>query len=376
MAGTGVSLGRTAAGTLRRMALVRPFRALRYDEAKAGPLDTLVAPPYDVIGAEEREALRARSPYNVVNLTLPDSEEEAGRTFRSWREEGVLAEEPEGFWALSQEYVGPDGVARTRTGLAVSLRVEPYETRVVLPHERTHRGPKEGRLRLLRAVRAQLEPIFLLYDADPPFAVPEREPDLAVDGNALWKLGGSEPLSPFFADLQLLIADGHHRYETALAFHEEEGTEESAWMLVVLVSTRDPGLTIFPTHRVFPDERLLSPDGSGAEPEAALRQLDSAPVARAAAVQVTRGGASIVEGEEGALDVQLVDRLGHEGIAYTPDWREAVRRVEEGEAGVAYLVRPPRIEQVFAASARGEVMPQKTTYFYPKLLSGLLFHPL
>jgi hypothetical protein len=147
-------------------------------------------------------------------------------------------------------------------------------------------------------------------------------------------------------------------------------------MLAVLVSTRDPGLTIFPTHRVFADERLLSPDGSGADAEAALRRLESVPAVRAAAVQVTRGGASVVEGDEGTLDVQLVDRLGHDGIAYTPDWREAVRRVEEGEAGVAYLVRPPRIEQVFAASARGEVMPQKTTYFYPKLLSGLLFHPL
>jgi uncharacterized protein (DUF1015 family) len=357
------------------MALVRPFRALRYDEAKAGPLPTLVAPPYDVIGPEEREELRARSPHNVVHLTLPDSEEEAGRAFRFWRDEGVLAGEPEGFWALRQDYVGPDGVARTRTGLAASLRVEPYEQRVVLPHERTHRGPKEGRLRLLRAVRAQLEPIFLLYDAEPSFTVPEREPDLAVEGSLLWRLE-DDGIADAFRDLQLLIADGHHRYETALAFHEEDGSEESAWMLVVLVSTRDPGLTIFPTHRVFPDERLLSPDGSGADPEAALRQLESVPVARAAAVQVTRGGASVVEGDEGALDVQLVDRLGHEGIAYTPDWREAVRRVETGEAGVAYLVRPPRIEQVFAASARGEVMPQKTTYFYPKLLSGLLFHPL
>ena len=358
------------------MALVRPFRALRYDEAQAGPLETLVAPPYDVIGPEERDALRARSRHNVVHLTLPDSEHEAAGLVRAWRAEGALAEEEEAFWALRQEYVGPDGVARTRTGLVASLRVEPYERRVVLPHERTHRGPKEGRLRLLRATRAQLEPIFLLYDAEQPFDVPEREPDVAVEGSALWKLRGSEPLSPFFGDLQLLIADGHHRYETALAFHEEEGSEESAWMMVVLVSTRDPGLEIFPTHRVFPEERLLSPDGSGAEPEEALRRLEAIPAARAAAVQVTRGGASVVEGDEGALDVQLVDRLGHEGIAYTPDWREAVRRVRDGEAGVAYLVRPPRIEEIFAASLRGEVMPQKTTYFYPKLLSGLLFHPL
>ena len=357
------------------MALVRPFRALRYDEAKAGPLSTLVAPPFDVIEPEEREELRARNPCNVVNLTLPDSLEEAGRLFRAWREQGVVVEEPEVFWALRQDYVGPDGVARTRTGLVASLRVEPYDRRVVLPHERTHRTAKEGRLQLVRETRAQLEPIFLLYDAEPPFSVPERVADVAVVGASLWRLK-VDGIAGAFRDQQLLIADGHHRYETAVAFHAEEGSEESAWMLVVLVSTRDPGLTIFPTHRVFADERLLSPDGSGADAEAALRRLEAVPAERSAAVQVTRGGASVVEGDEGALDVDLVDRLGHEGITYTPDWREAVRRVRDGEAGAAYLVRPPSIEQVFAAAARGETMPQKTTYFYPKLLSGLLFHPL
>jgi hypothetical protein len=147
-------------------------------------------------------------------------------------------------------------------------------------------------------------------------------------------------------------------------------------MPVVLVSTGNPGLTIFPTHRVFADERLLSPNGAGRDPETSLRELESLPYERAGAVQVTRAGAAVVRGEPGQLDVQLVDRLGHEGIAYTPDWREAVRRVREGEAGAAYLLRPTRIEDVFAAARRGVVMPQKTTYFYPQLVSGLLFHPL
>src|SRR5918911_1357069 len=157
------------------MADVRPFRALRYDEAKAGPLELLVAPPYDVISEEDRREYLARSPYNVVHLTLPDSEEQAARDLQAWSREGVLVRDEEpSFWALSQRYVGPDGVERTRNGVVVSLRVEPYERGVVLPHERTHAGPKEGRLRLLRAVRAHLEPIFLLYDGAAPFAVPER----------------------------------------------------------------------------------------------------------------------------------------------------------------------------------------------------------
>jgi uncharacterized protein (DUF1015 family) len=358
------------------MAEVRPFRALRYDEAKAGPLAQLVAPPYDVIAPDERLDFLRRSPYNVVHLTLPESEDEAARDLAAWRRDGVLVEEREPvLWVLEQDYVGPDGIARTRTGLVASLRVEPYERRVVLPHERTHRGPKEGRLRLLRAVGVQLEPIFLLYEGEQPFARPGGAPELEVDGARLWRLP-DDGAAAAFADRQLLIADGHHRYETALAFHEERGAPESAFMPVVLVSTGDPGLTIFPTHRVFAQPALLSPNGSGGEAERAFDELRSLPYEHAAVVQVTPGGAAVVTGERGDLDVQLVDRLGHEGIAYTPDWREAVRRVETGEANVAYLLRPTRIEDVFAVAQRGEVLPQKTTYFYPKLVSGLLFHPV
>jgi uncharacterized protein (DUF1015 family) len=358
------------------MAVVKPFRAVRYDEERAGPLAELVAPPYDVIGADERAAYLRRSPHNVVHLTLPDSEDDAARRWATWLREGVVLPEPEpGFWALSQDYVGPGGVARTRTGLVASLRLEPYENRVVLPHEGTHAGPKEGRLRLLRATGVQLEPIFLLYDGEQPFVVPSRSADVEVEGARLWRLAG-EGVTEALADRQLLIADGHHRYETALAYHAERGTEESGWMLVVLVSTQDEGVTIFPTHRVFADERVLSPDGSGDDPEGVLEELESLPYERAAAVQVTAAGAGVVTGEPGQLDVQLVDGLGREGIAYTPDWREAVRRVREGEAGSAYLLRPTRIEDVFAAARRGEVMPPKTTYFFPKLLSGLLFQPV
>src|SRR5919199_3865758 len=160
------------------MAEVKPFRAVRYGE-RAGPLEELIAPPYDVISPDERERLAARSPYNVVHLTLPGDEAEAGLLWAQWLDEGVLAGDGEpGCWWLSQDYVGPDGVERTREGLVAALRAEPYENRVVLPHERTHRGPKEGRLRLLREVEAELEPLFFLYEGPPPAERPDRPPDL------------------------------------------------------------------------------------------------------------------------------------------------------------------------------------------------------
>jgi uncharacterized protein (DUF1015 family) len=358
------------------VAEVKPFRAVRYGE-RAGPLETLVAPPYDVVSPAGREELAARNPHNVVHLTLPVDEAEAGRTWRAWRGDGTLVDEPEpGFWWLSQDYVGPDGVPRTREGLVAALGVEPYENRVVLPHERTHRGPKEGRLRLLRETRAQLEPLFFLYEGEAPAERPEREPDLEVEGARLWRLP-EDGIAEAFADRQLLIADGHHRYETALAYHEEAGTPESAYVLAVLVSLDDPGLMIFPTHRVFgaaPDSTLPGRALDGG-PEEALAELRGLPQDEAAVVVYSRGRAELaVDGNE--LDVQLVDRLGHEGISYTPDWQEAVRAVDEGEAAVAVLMRPTRIEDVFAVAQRGETMPQKSTYFYPKLVSGLLFLPL
>jgi uncharacterized protein (DUF1015 family) len=340
------------------VAEVRQFRAERYGEA-AGPLDDLVAPPYDVISPEQRLEYLARSPHNVVHLTLPDSEEQAAALVRDWREEGALVRDEPSAWALSQTYVGPDGVSRTRNGLVASLRVEPYEKRIVLPHERTHAGPKEGRLRLLRATRTQLEPIFLLHDG-PRAEIPDREPDLQIGGDRLWRVDSI----PDFTDLELLIADGHHRYETAVAFHAEDGTDASAWMMVVLVSTQEEGLTIFPTHRI-----AQSVNGVSGSP------IDE-PGEELPGVVLYRGDGryELVEGE--GLDVDIVDALQPQGVTYTAQREDAVAAVDRGDAEAAFLIRPTRIEDVFERARRGEVMPQKTTYFFPKLTSGLLFHPL
>ncbi|HEY8791705.1 MAG TPA: DUF1015 domain-containing protein [Gaiellaceae bacterium] len=338
------------------MAEVKPFRAERYDESKAGPLERLVAPPYDVISPEQREEYLARSPYNVVHLTLPDDEEEAGRDLAAWRDLGVLAREKEpDYWYLSQDYVGPDGVSRTRSGLVASLRAEPYENGAVLPHERTHRGPMEGRLRLLRATRTQLEPIFLLYEGD-PLPSPGRAPDLQSGGDKLWRIGEA----PDFENTELLIADGHHRYETAVAYAQEGG---SPCLMVVLVPTKQEGLTIFPTHR-------LAAHVNGARGTPIDEPGDELP----GVVLYRDGKYELLNGD--GLDVEIVEQIAPEGVTYTPQRADAVATVDRGDAEAAFLLRPTRIEDVWAVARRGETMPQKSTYFYPKLTSGLLFHPL
>src|SRR4029079_1937232 len=256
---------------------------------------------------------------------------------------------------LAQESTGPDGVTRTRNGIVVSLHADPYERGTVLPHERTHSGPREGRLRVLRATRTQLEPIFLLYDSE-ALTPPSREPDLQSGGTRLWRVDDA----PDFSDTQLLIADGHHRYETALAYAEEGG---SPWLMVVLVPTRQEGLTIFPTHRV--PQHVTGLRGT---------QIDEPGTELAGVVLYRNGSYELLEGD--GLDVDIVEHAAPQGVTYTPQGDEAVAPVDRGAAETAFLLRPTRIEDVWDVARRGETMPQKSTYFYPKLTSGLLFHPL
>jgi uncharacterized protein (DUF1015 family) len=355
------------------VARVKPFRAVRYDERRAGPIDALIAPPYDVIDAPARDAYRAASPYNVVHLTLPDDEAEAARLWREWQADGALvADAGPALWWLAQDYVGPDGVSRRRDGLVCALRAEPYAAGVVLPHERTHAGPKEGRLRLLRALHAHVEPIFLLYDGHLDGPAGEPLIDVGLDGvrSRLWRVEGDAPAA--LAAAQLLIADGHHRYETVLAFHEEDGTDESAWLMVVICPTAQEGLTIFPTHRIA--GRLGPVDGRPAPSiEDGLASLRGD---RSGAVVYRGGAATVVEGEPGEPDAALVERFGPEDVTYTAHVSEALAAVDSGAAAAALIVRPTPIDLVREIALRGETMPQKSTYFFPKLPSGLLFMPL
>jgi uncharacterized protein (DUF1015 family) len=355
------------------MAEVTPFRAVRYTGA-AGDLADLVAPPYDAVDDEERARLYTRSPYNVVHVTLPESAAEAGRLYRDWLASGILAwDDDEAMWLAAERYVGPDGVERERHGVIGSVAAEPYATGGVLPHERTYPRIRDERLELLRATRVQPEPLLLLAAGTPAPAIPEREPDLEADGTRLWRGEDREGIDVG----QLLVADGHHRYESAV----ELGRELGAWsrIMALVVSVDDPGLEIFPTHRVFvgrPDLSELPRGERVADLDEGLAALEREPRDRSAAVVYRPGRVELVRGPEGDLDAALVDRHGLDGIGYTTHAREAAAAVDRGDADVAFVVRAPLVDDAFAVARRGERMPAKSTYFTPKPLSGLVFHPL
>jgi uncharacterized protein (DUF1015 family) len=340
---------------------ISPFRALRYDESTAGPLADLVAPPYDVLDEGERETYLLTSENNIVHLTLPESADAAGARLAAWRENGVLVEEEQGLWWLEQEFVDAEGRARTRTGIAGSIEATPYTAGKVLPHELTRAHVKEERLAILRATRTELEPILLLYDDEVPLEPPSGDPDLEVVAsgtiNRVWRLS-SETIE---LDRPFLIADGHHRYETAVAFREEDPSATHTF--AVFVSARDPGLVIYPTHRVAL--------GMEADPFGLVTSTwDTGSLA-----MYRLGNYYRIESDD-ELDVREIEQYGLQGVEYTPNAREAVRAVDDEVATVAFLVRPPSVAQVLETALGGETMPPKSTFFLPKLTSGLLLQPV
>lgn len=410
----------TAAGSLRPVADLRPSRALRY-RAAAGPLGDLIAPPYDVITDADRADLLARSPHNAVRLELPDEPYEAvAELMARWEREGVLTRDDRpGITAWTQTF-SLDGVTRERRTLLGTVGLEPYEARVVRPHERTHAGPKEGRLRLYRAVRTHISPVFGLYP-DPEGAVwaaagvsgpPDAE--FASDGgdvlNRVWWIDDPARLDAVTAAMDgrwILIADGHHRYETALNYQAEvraaNGGQAGPWdrVLMGVSALDDPGLVVLPTHRVL---SRWPADGASRLEATPVPDLDALLAALAAAPDdvptlglVTPDGMRLLTlpGSPGdtpaaRLDVAVLERevlvpdlgedqaaLSHHGVlTYVKDAREAAGLVASGDAAAVFLLRPIPKAAVAAVSEAGETMPQKSTYFFPKLLTGVALHPL
>lgn len=401
------------------MADVRPFRALRY-AAAAGPLGTLVSPPYDVISPEERRGYLALSPYNAVRLILPEvGYDEVAGLIASWRDDGVLAvSDAPVLIAWTQSFTLDDGVERERRTILATVGLEPYEARVVRPHERTHAGPKEDRLRLTRAVRTNLSPVFGLYP-DPEGAAwaavaPSGEPDAEVrDGDGtvhrVWRIDDpavAEAVAAAMRERWILIADGHHRYETALAYRDEVraaggGPGPHDRVLMGLTALDDPGLVVLPTHRLltrWPE----GADGAFAAREVAgledlLAALAAAPEDAPTLGLLTPAGARLLTAPRAGgaspaerLDVAALEReiliphlgadqaaLAHdEVLSYTKDAREAQALVSGGRIAAALIMRGIPKSAIAAVAEAGETMPQKSTYFFPKLLTGVAFHPL
>ena len=365
---------------------LKPFRALRYDPETVGPLDAVVSPPHDVVTPDRREALVTASPYNAVRLLSPESPEEAARLLDAWRDEGAVVREAEpAVWILEETFPGVDGGTRTRRGLVARVELTPYSAGEVLPHERTFARQKDARLELLRAVHTKLSPIFLVHEGATP-GIPEREPDVeaTLDGvtSRLWRVTGAEAIEEALGRVEgrLLIADGHHRYETALAFHQEDGTVESGFVLAALVSRDDDGLEILPTHRLVSGEvpaldgtfRLTEIEPSADAGSAALAGL---PRDHPAFVLLRKDSAQLAEGQGAELDTAVIDRLPLGDVRYTPSAVAAEEAVRSGRADAAFLVRAPTMEQVANVAGAGELLPEKTTYFFPKLTSGLVFSP-
>ncbi|MDX6717517.1 MAG: hypothetical protein QOH30_4075 [Baekduia sp.] len=420
------------------MADVQAFRALRYDLGVVGSLESVIAPPYDVIDPQQRAGLAARSAHNVVGIDLPqaplggDAYEEAARLLALWRSQGaVVRDETPALWALQQDYVGPDGRALSRRGIFARVRIEEYGAGRIRPHERTHPGPKEDRLRLTRATKANLSPIFSLYDDPAGAAWGALEPHLAgdpwgeatdADGtvNRLWRIddgGAIARVKMAMGETELLIADGHHRYETARVYAEEIGGEgDHRYVLMCLVALQDPGLTIFPTHRllnkvkdpavqqklgrylretfdVTPIEQfeLRPPDGDGPltmgyidsfHQQAYRLVLKDQATADAALAQYPEPyrhlDTAVLEALvlEGVLGMTEDDIAHLDGLGYSRTDDEALQAVLSKEYDCAFFLRGSPVRQVQEIAAAGVNMPPKSTFFYPKVPTGLLFNPL
>jgi uncharacterized protein (DUF1015 family) len=423
------------------MARVEPLRALHYDPAVAGPLQDLAAPPYDVIDPAQRAELASRAPHNVVAIDLPEDPDggdryaHAAALLSAWRAEGAVVQDDEpALWAIVQDYTGPDGRILTRNGFFARVRVEEYGPGTIRPHERTHPGPKEDRLRLTRATQANLSPIFSLY-SDPELTAwnalkPATETTAPfgtfdeADGtqNRLWRITDEDTIATVteaMAGAELLIADGHHRYETARVYADEIGGEGAhRYVLMCLVALQDEGLTVFPTHRLVSD---LQGDNEKIEAlTATLRaNFDIEPIEADDLVPPGEGNGTIEFGymdshfkrpfrlrlkDQAIADAALADMpepyrrldtavleaivlkgplglteddISHlHGLGYARSFEEARELVDSGTFDAGFYLRGIPVTQIQDIAAAGVNMPPKSTYFFPKVPTGLLFNAL
>ncbi len=421
------------------MAHVEPLQALQYDPAVAGPLQDLAAPPYDVIDPAQRAELASRAPHNVVRIDLPEDPDggdiyaHAAALLEGWRAEGAVVRDDEpALWAIVQDYTAPDGRRLTRNGIFARVRVEDYGPGTIRPHERTHPGPREDRLRLTRATQANLSPIFSLYSDPELKAWQALEPathgspfgevtDADGTHNRLWRIADPDAISAAqaaIADAELLIADGHHRYETARVYADEIGGEgDHRYVLMCLVALQDEGLTVFPTHRLV--DGLEGTDKREALGATLKQHFDIEEIAADDLVPQGESDGTIQIGymdshfkrafrltlkdlaiaddalpdmpepyrrlDTAVLEALVLtgplrlseDDISHlNGLGYARSFEEARELVESGAFDAGFFLRGIPVDQIQAIAAAGVNMPPKSTYFFPKVPTGLLFNPL
>jgi uncharacterized protein (DUF1015 family) len=403
------------------LAHIHPFQPYRYTDA-AGPIDRLVTQPYDKISPAMQARYLAQSPYNLVRIILgerfPTDDEKtnvytrAAAYLEHWIHSGILARDPEpAFYAYFQSFQLPNSSEQfVRKGFIGLGPVEEYSAGIVHRHEQTLSGPKKDRTELLNHTKAHFGQLFLLY-ADPELAV-DRLLDQAAQAEPLaeindeyntlhrvWRIADSAPVAAIqqiMADKKLLIADGHHRYETALAFRQANPhLKDAKRVMMTFVNMHSPGLKILATHRVVnglpdfqPDDFLsalpLRTLGSLAE----LEQVFATPAPERVRSGIAIGGRPQIylldrERRPGELDVRVLHEellagalgIGEEAVRDEKHIRY-VRGFDVGAAQIAFFLEPTTIEQVAGVAFGGGVMPQKSTDFYPKLLSGLTIYKL
>lgn len=389
------------------MPRVAPFEALVYDVAVSGPLDLVSAPPYDVISEDRRGAYLSESPCNIVHLDLAEGSRDAGAVdsrythaaalLSEWRSRGVLVRTPSSYFAYELRFQ-LDGIARRVRGLFCAMELEPWGGDV-LPHEETMPGPIADRLQLLRSTRTHLSPIYgtiagpcpslsQLLDratASPaPFALVDEE----GVGHRMWPVSGEEPVGEWLAGTQLLIADGHHRYTTALAYRDERNAADGPgpWdrILTLLVDAGSEDVPVLPYHRV----QAAGEPPSGGEPvgdlASLLRALDDTRVRYGTVTRAADGAAEYrlhtLSGEPPAvraLHEEVLDRVAPDDvIRFTHDAGAADRAVRSGEAVAAYLLPPTTPDRIAKVIGRGERLPRKSTFYWPKPRTGLVLMPL
>ncbi len=451
-----MSAGQRVASPEESVPEIRPFRALRYDRAVVGDPALVVAPPYDVIGPEQRAKLVARSPANIVQLDLPAEEigdepddryRRAARTLAGWRSDGTLRKDPHpSLYVYEQTYLVPGTQAeRTQRGFFARLRLETFGPDAgVLPHERTLAGPREDRYKLLRATGVNTSPVVALFE-DRSGKTGERlafaaagPPELEVtddDGvrHRLWAVAAdgegasadiAGALTAAAAVRPVTIADGHHRYETALQYRDERRMTRSCeedpafdYLLTLFLEATGEPLTVLPTHRLLRgigDEKaagLLERAGELFDvervgtAETLVRHFEAAALDGGGEGRFglwTRGGGAFLTARRDAfepylpaggralrgLDVTLLgvalerlagvdaDAVKAGAVAYSKSAAEAVAAVRAGDGvDAAFLLEGTPVASIEAVAQAGDVMPQKSTYFYPKALSGLVINP-